>query len=91
MDVNSQEKLRNIFRSLNDRSTIANHATNQDPKLSTTELDQERVATRPSKSVANAFAYLIQVIAHESIEQKYIMKTLPCKLKQYSQNKKDLS
>ena len=72
MDVNSQENLLKIIGlSLEVFPTIANYASNQDPKLSTMESNRERMATRSSKSAANAYAYLSQVIAHEYIEHKY--------------------
>ena len=63
VDVNSQENLLKIIGlSLEVFPTIANYASNQDPKLSTMESNRERMATR---SAANAYAYLNQVIVHE--------------------------
>ena len=93
VDVNSQANFKIICRLLELFSTVANHASNQDPKLSTTEKDREMVATRTWKSTANAFAYLIQVIAHESIEHKYMITDMfyvRCSVF-YSPNKKDLT
>ena len=76
MDVNSQANFKIICQSL-EFSTIAEHATTLSPKLSTaTELNREMVATRTSKSAANAYANLIQVIADEYIEHKYIITDL---------------
>ena len=76
MDVNSRANLKIICRSLT-FSTIADNVTILSPKLSTaTELNREMVATRTSKSAANAYANLIQIIADEYIEHKYIITDL---------------
>ena len=72
VDVNSQANFKIICRTL-EFSTIAENATNLSLKLSTaTELNREMVATRISKSAANAYANLIHIIADEHIEHKYI-------------------